>query len=391
LRQFAAAAGEFDATGSRDAGEFAAFMSDYTVRDTESAAVVRVMTVHKSKGLGFDVVVLPELEGKKLDMRRDGLAVQRAADRSVEWVLDLPGRVFCEHDPVLAPQLAAGEAEAGYENLSLLYVAMTRAKRAMFVLTKPPGDSTSRNFPRALAETLGEEAGEIQVGVLRLAGAWSSGEAEWFRTIAPPAVVARGREEMSAVVVAPVVRHVARRPSGEKGGVVEASRLFVIERGGGVEFGRGVHACLAEVEWGGAEAERIAAGWRERGAAGEEALASLRAPGLVRVWTRPDGNAEVWRERAFEIVLAGDWVTGVFDRVVVESDANGRVRRAVVFDFKTDRVSDETSIEAAVARHAGQLNLYRGVAALLTGLPPGAVECVLAFTKVRRCVSVSVE
>lgn len=391
LRQFAAAAGEFDATGSRDAGEFVAFMNDYTVRDTESAAVVRVMTVHKSKGLGFDVVVLPELEGKKLDMRRDGLAVQRAADRSVEWVLDLPGRVFCEYDPVLAPQLAAGEAEEGYANLSLLYVAMTRAKRAMFVLTKPPGDSTSRNFPRALAETLGDETGEIQVGGLRLAGAWSSGEAEWFRTIKPPGVVARGRAEMSAVVAAPVARHVARRPSGEKGGAVEASRLFVFERGGGVEFGRGVHECFAEVEWGGAVAERVAAEWRERGAAGEEAAACLRAPGLAQVWKRPDANAEVWRERAFEIVLEGDWVTGVFDRVVVEREASGAVRRAVVFDFKTDRVAGEEGVEAAVARHAGQLNLYRRVAARLTGLSPGAIECVLVFTRVRRCVSVSVE
>lgn len=82
----------------------------------------------------------------------------------------------------------------------------------------------------------------------------------------------------------------------------------------------GCTSASPEVEWGGAAAERVAAAWRERGAAGEEAAACLRAPGLARVWMRPDTNAAAWRERAFEIVLAGDWVTGVFDR--------GRVVRA---------------------------------------------------------------
>ncbi|HET7537285.1 MAG TPA: UvrD-helicase domain-containing protein, partial [Candidatus Didemnitutus sp.] len=98
--QFAAAARLFDETGSRNAAEFVRFMGAFTERETEAARVVRVMTVHKSKGLGFDVVLLPELEGKRLDQRRDGLAVQKAADRSVEWVLDLPPKLFHETDEV---------------------------------------------------------------------------------------------------------------------------------------------------------------------------------------------------------------------------------------------------------------------------------------------------
>ena len=43
-RQFTAAAGRFDATGRREVAEFIAFMERHTMRDTDTAAVLRVMT-----------------------------------------------------------------------------------------------------------------------------------------------------------------------------------------------------------------------------------------------------------------------------------------------------------------------------------------------------------
>ena len=396
LRQFAAAAGVFDATGSREAVEFVTFMERYTVRDAESAAVVRVMTIHKSKGLGFDVVVLPELEGKKLDQRRDGLAVQRAPDRSVEWVLDLPAKLFCEHDEVLAAHVGAAEAEAGYENLSLLYVAMTRAKRAMFVLTKPPGDSVSRNFPRVLAQTLGAGSEEIRVGALRVTGAWSSGDPDWHVAVKPPAVEVSLEETIPAVEAPAATRRTALRPSGEKGGVLEAARLFDLEGGRAVKFGHAVHALFAEVEWETvAAATAQAAAWatragEEAGRAADEVLACLRAPALSGVWAERPG-AEVWRERAFETVLDGAWVTGVFDRVVVERDGAGQAVAATVVDFKTDRLADAADLMAAVVRHAVQLNLYRRVVAALTGLTLEQVSCELVFTRLRRVETVPIK
>jgi ATP-dependent helicase/nuclease subunit A len=112
---------------------------------------------------------------------------------------------------------------------------------------------------------------------------------------------------------------------------------------------------------------------------------------LGGVWERPAGaaNAEVWREREFEVVLAGDWVTGVFDRVVVERDAEGEARRATVFDFKSDRVAGEGEMAAALQRHAAQLNLYRRVVARLTGLALTQVRAELVFTWLRQRTVVS--
>jgi ATP-dependent exoDNAse (exonuclease V) beta subunit len=361
--QFAAAAGMFDQTGSRDIAEFVQFMERYTVRDTESAAVIRVMTIHKSKGLGFDLVLVPDLEGKKLDHRREGLAVQKTPERAVEWVLDLPSEIFREHDPVLAAHVGAAEAEACYEKLSLLYVAMTRAKRAMYVITEPVDTSKSRNFPRVLADTLGANAGPVRVGALVLDGAWSSGEANWHAKLAAPVEPKKISQEIAA-------------------------RVFTLEGAGAADFGTTVHTLLAEVEWvSQGDVEKFAEAWASRGMAGVEALACLRAPELAGIWMRRDG-AEVWRERAFEIVLGGMWVTGVFDRVVIERDKAGHAVRATVFDFKTDRMAGDADVAMTVARHAGQLNLYRRVAAVLTDVTVVAVACELVLTESRRLVNV---
>jgi hypothetical protein len=79
----------------------------------------------------------------------------------------------------------------------------------------------------------------------------------------------------------------------------------------------------------------------------------------------------------------GAWITGVFDRVIVERSTAGAATRVTVIDFKTDRAS-EAELPELVARHAAQLNTYRRVAAILAGVAETAVEAVLVFTRMRR-------
>lgn len=372
-RQFLAAARLFDETGSRDVSEFVQFMERHTVREVEEVGVVRVMTVHKAKGLGFDVVILPDLEGTRIASRRRSLAMQRAKDRSLEWILDLPPALFHAHDPILSAHVAAAEADACYEAFAVLYVAMTRAKRAMYVITEPVGTSKSHNFPRLLQDTLGEE--------------WSAGDPAWYRgvPVAPAEPVGGGiipnlsENEIGAAAQ----RRTVQRPSSAGAPRRRASDVFDLHGADARDRGRAVHELLAEVEWiGPGDSERIAQEWRA-GGLGFDGAGLLRAA----LWTRPKAAAvDVWRERPFEILLDGEWVSGVFDRVVVERDANGRPSRAAVYDFKTDAVEDRDAAEAA-RKHSHQLNLYRRVVAILTGLTPDRVQAFVVFTSgaVVRC------
>ncbi len=373
-RQLAEAARLFDETGSRDVAEFVQFVERHTVREADTAAVVRVMTVHKAKGLGFDLVVLPDLEGQKLAQRRGGLAVQRAEDRHVEWVLDLPPEIFRAEDAVLSAHVAAAEVDAGYEELAVLYVAMTRAKRAMYIITEPVGTSQSANFPRLLLETLGE--------------AWSDGDPRWFEGITAGSVAPASGSVLAAIDAPRVTRRPARAPSAMKTGEWDGGGLFALEGGEAADFGRMVHGLLAQVEWAGAaDALGRKPAWRQGGAAGTEALECLEAGELAVVWDKPAGLAQVWREQAFEIVLEGEWITGVFDRVVLQQDEAGRFTQAVVYDFKTDRIG-EAGLGRAAGRHQGQIQLYRRVLSILAGLPEEAVAAELVFTGPKRRVRV---
>lgn len=395
-RQLTEAAQRFDATGSRDVAEFVQFAQRHVVRDAETEAVVRVMTIHKSKGLGFDVVVLPDLEGNALSTRRsDGLAVQRTPERAVEWVLDLPPKLFSECDPVLSAHVAQAEADAAYEKLCLFYVAMTRAKRAMYLITKPVGaKSESANFPRLLTETLGTAGltGGLRIGQWACDAVFAEGNAHWFEAIshhASKTVEVFGGLKISRLEhVVPVVRHPAHTPSGTKSGVVTGAALFGAASAGAANFGTALHAAFAAVEWGGMTGG-VQSSWKTAGL-GEpiiaEALACLNAAGLKPVFERPAG-AELWRERMFEVVIDGAWITGVFDRVVLSRDDTGQVKAVTVYDFKTDRVGPE-DLAAMIDRYRGQMDIYRRSAALLTGFPEEGVRCVLVLTTLRTPVEV---
>lgn len=394
-REFLTAAGLFDENGSRDCDEFIAFMQRYALRPPESGGAVRLLTIHKSKGLGFDVVILPDLQGNRIDERRDGLAVRKAEDRSIEWILDLPPRLFCERDPVLAAYLMSAEADACYESLSLLYVALTRAKRAMYAIIESPGKSTSRNFPRLLTETLGSEVRDVRVGTAVFSGTWMSGDPDWHAAITmdrSPAGDLRSTLQPIGSLAVAGGRRIARRPSDVHLGRMAAAPLFSLENAIASEFGTVVHALLAEVEWAAAaDADLWAKTWRGRGEselAVVTASACLGAEALSTVWHRRADRAEVWRERSFEVVLDDTWVTGIFDRVVIERDASGRAIRAEVFDFKTNRITDVTLLAEEARRYAEQVSVYRRVAAILTGLPATQVSGKIVFTNVRQGVEI---
>jgi ATP-dependent exoDNAse (exonuclease V) beta subunit len=354
------------------------------------------MTIHKAKGLGFDLVILCDLEGNRLDQRRDGLAVQKTADRSIEWILELPQKLLYDADNVLADHARMAEAEVCYEQLSLLYVAMTRARRAMYLIIEPPRKSTSSNFPRLLTETLGEHPAIIGLGGTTLSGSYSYGEARWHLAGRESPRSERPGKAIECISLTDRGRYrslAARRPSEKRLGRVPGAALFSPKGGRSADFGAAVHSMFASIEWWNpGESAAWVADWRERPAdeaALEECLACLGDPQLSWIFARPTGIAEVWRERAFESVVDGVWITGVFDRVVIQRDAAGKCPSSVsVFDFKSDRVQEPDEVAGAVERHRDQIGFYRRVAAVLAGVSPARIDCRLVFTACRRAVPV---
>lgn len=377
-RQLIEAARSFDQQGERSVNRFLEWMESYRLREVVTPGMIRVLTVHKAKGLGFDLVILPDLQGQTIARRREGLAVHRDENHQVDWVLDLPIKQFAESDGVLRDQLELEAAEGAYESLCKLYVALTRAKRALYVIVEPSGRSKSKNYPKLLASTLGE--------------VWQDGDPRWFERLERDPDAGADDSAFSFPVNGGEIRRLARReartPSESESKAWSGQVWFDPAQDNQAERGTIIHREFARIKWADelstrewAE-QRVEAGGDK--AAIEEVVGCLQADALKRVFYRGGGDvrSEVWVERAFEIVLGNRWVSGVFDRVVVIKDDHERPKEAWVYDFKTRPVLSQKEAEVAARQYNKQLDLYRSVVAKLTGLGADKVHAEVIFTAI---------
>ena len=399
LRELLAAAEAFDALGGRDADAFADHVAAYQVKSSAAAGAIRVMTVHQAKGLGFDLVVVPFAS----NARSFGSPGAPAFLADGGWVLEAPRRAALEAvggAPLQALEKAA--AESNFAQLCTLYVALTRARQALFMVV-PERGKTSKAFresdllrERLVTEGLDEE---LPGGAGRRI--YEAGDRDWLQAFQPPAPdkaeagAAAPPEALPLTYAATPARH---EPSKEQeaGRTFPAHWLFNAEAGDVRDFGSAIHRLFERLEWlETADIEGLIADWRRTAPETTRLLEDverqfrncLASEAVRRALARPSGAAaaEVWREAPFELVLetpAGmQLASGRFDRVVVERDAAGRAVRATVFDYKSNRIETEADMRATAEGYTFQMALYARAAGRLLGLPPGAVATCLLFTR----------
>ena len=114
----------------------------------------------------------------------------------------------------------------------------------------------------------------------------------------------------------------------------------------------------------------------------EEVARCLADETVAKRLAKSEGDVQLWRERAFDVVVDNEMISGVFDRVHVYAD------RAEVLDFKSDRVGDESSLQQAAKKYEPQMATYRQALAKLTGLKEFSIECSLVFTHPCRVIEV---
>jgi ATP-dependent exoDNAse (exonuclease V) beta subunit len=262
----------------------------------------------------------------------------------------------------------------------------------------PRGDSaTSQNFVKLLEDTLATDPLAAEFGGVPATVLYQSHTGKtnrrWFEAFHPSAAAespAPGRvRRVDSALARKRVRR--RTPSGSEEITVSAAQIFTPAGNVAREFGTLVHALFEEIEWRGETCfDVIAARWqgtRDMTTGLEDALGQVRGvlddPVTGAALARPGENAEVWRERSFEVLLGDEWLSGTFDRVVLERTPAGVAERATILDFKTDRVETPDEIAAAVTKYRPQLETYREVLRRITGLSATAIRCRLLFTRSR--------
>ena len=375
--------------------EYVTSLRDVGARESEAASeaegAVRLMTIHKAKGLEYPVVVLADLGRTN---RPRGELLYRLGPA---WTMNLDK---LESAP-LAYRLAGSQdaLQASAEEKRLLYVGMTRAQEKLILSGHL---STSRDGSLRAAGWLDDllQAGGVLAAVLpESAGSWKRIQlpdgAEWAVWLEPAGGPA------SAPAGLPAQAWPVSQETGLLASLVAAAPVPVLpgeHRRLALEphtpparvVGELVHKALQRWRFPGDPA--LVALLRSQ-AQGEGLLAEdlLRqavsaAEGLLRRFQAHACYAEINAalERRHEVPYVGTDTSGTLEWGFMDCLYRTPAGWTLI-DFKTDELHNEAALAAAVERYRPQLERYSQAAAQMLGQPPRAQ---MVFLNVERQIVV---
>ncbi|RFC44768.1 MAG: ATP-dependent helicase/nuclease subunit A [Verrucomicrobia bacterium] len=392
---------DFDEKGNRSIADFIRHAEDVSSRETPADGVVQIMTIHKSKGLGFDVVILADFESKTnsalSNLGQVSLVAHQSGaglHREIDWVLAMPPKDVCNLDPTLLEARRTLEMNRAYEELAVLYVALTRAKFATHIVcSHPKGDlkGSARDLVIAALAPSQEPLHTRTLGGEPTHVLYAAGDPHWHEAQTQRAVPQPAPPSISPVLqrrrFPPLHRALPSSSSEDNSSHALETRFFFSRTArDAANYGTKLHAIFEQISWtedlpDGSLHERIRTLIDENDPSQtllrDEILEALRAPDVLALFQRANFGHQpiLWREKRFEIILNGAWVSGTFDRVVLTSD------QAWIFDFKTNRVSTPSEIARASESYQPQLSVYRQALSRLAAIPLENIEARLIFTK----------
>ena len=430
LQQVVSEAWQFDVTSSLNPAEFVQHLeSSRFSRSVPSR--VRVMTVHQSKGLEFEIVVAPELTGPLVKVP----AV--AADR--------PGRAAAPEDVcvwvdrglrhLLPQQLQNAMAQTTDEivrgSLCLLYVTLTRAVHALHLLIPPETKTTRKTLAGILAAVFSDT--EVLEDDSQI---WKTGNASWFHQV-PHTQVPSDRSKTEHQTADPQL-HLATMTGGRRRGLVRrtpsehrTTRLPLTSHTlsptgdcsvvDGKTRGMLIHAWFERILW--LDCGEPLTRSRLRETTTDPSIQALHiADAAIEVllteflefinrtsaksvltqdatrkrFQQMPGLAEHSRldlrvipERPFVYREQDCIVHGKIDRLVIAENSGKRLA-AEIIDFKSDRIVGEIDqwTESKKEDYENQLREYRTAVARCFGIPKTFISSSLLLLEANRCVEV---
>jgi ATP-dependent exoDNAse (exonuclease V) beta subunit len=378
LRQ---AAADFSMKGG-NLTEWLSEVESWKQREVTRKGVIQIMTVHKAKGLGFDTVLLPDLENSGFDDEsRVRVIESEQVGQGAKHVLMAPVKDVRNADAVLREEMQSWSVEQCYEQFCVLYVMLTRAVHGTYCLLdakKNKPKSRKRNEADWMRESVSgsverdESLGEFSGRLLFEHGDWG-----W---LADKSVKEKDGE--GEVKTVKLIESEPRKASVLAGGGADGSKpisfsQMLMDRGG-LEYGNLVHHCFESVQWWDGKLN-----W-----SGDERIRALVLECIENPKVKPffesrDG-LKVYREQPIESILDGVWVSGVIDRLLVEFDEDGKALNAAIMDFKTDKVDDPGEL---VDRYSEQLNRYKKMICQVYSLTDENVYSVILSTHFRKTIN----
>lgn len=416
--QFIDAAREFESSNNDSLDAFLDFIDVYTIQEPGNISQIQVLTIHKSKGLGFDMVLLPQLNVKLHYSLRESLLVHRQPDGSIAWVTDTPRKNIAELDAGIASIRADQNALQTFQELCLYYVASTRAKRALYFITDPrenlpfnPQDNTTVKYHDLLFQILDKsqlatnEAQIRQLGHTQAAIHFEDGNLEFLPPVqgnyipelppqaSPASQLDLFNSESTRQVDAAqrLVRQLPSQSDSSRSGTLSAAGLFSRDAQRARQMGTFVHQLLEAIEWlksGEDIPQQVHQLWASRGydkspvfgPASAAVLGFLENPGnlahFLHLGSTSDKVIVLWREKPFEMVSGNKWYSGIIDRAHIAMDQKGNPSAASLLEFKTDRHFDPS-------RYVDQTRIYTQAVSRILRIPEDKIELHILNIPVR--------
>ncbi len=375
----------------------------------EREEAIRLLTVHKAKGLEFPVVLLADVASHRRALGRSGVINRSAGKMEVSLG---PRTLGCE---TLAWQEAEGKerTEEEEEEKRLLYVAATRARDHLVILllpgTKPDGflgivgagmeerfygevmnpfgpqgppmfvyDSRKLEAPPEPSVAVESwDPGKEEQGSLEEFETWQKGLEDLKKSGAQgePIFAVTHIAEKDTSLTSPQTRETLPLPSRERAGVRVLKQTAALERAKALRLGRLVHEVLRH---GIENPEKMAKLARMHGALEEEVsrvVELAQAAVSSSVMARARRAERLFYEVPFTYAHKGKLLEGVVDLAFVEDG------QLVVVDFKTDAVSKGNGLEERAEVYKQQGFLYALSLEETTGLK--VKEIILLFLQAR--------
>ncbi|MDR1141750.1 MAG: UvrD-helicase domain-containing protein [Planctomycetaceae bacterium] len=410
--------------------------------ESPTASPIRIMTIHKSKGLEFDIVVLPDLDTKLISKTPQIIVARKTPASPVDFVIRYVGeelqRLLPKKYQKAFEKRILGEVQ---ESLSLLYVAITRAKHELVMIVSPTSQKALANLVNGNPTFTATFAGILRAGFApRQADSepkilFQSGSENWFKelvqkssqksvlkkseTVSQPipkqdlldyslAKRQDNRLRRNLLRVSPSSLEQQQNSNTDQPPSRRVANIFSYSKRNHEDallWGTAIHACfengLRKNPWldqGSPDAGFLlpivkSAIMGKKGNIDphkvvKEFLESCNKPNIRNTlslsnYVLKNRTAHVEHERRFVVRLNDQQLLhGSIDRLVIFRE-NGKTVGLEIIDYKTDHYDETSNLEKFIAEHqkmyTPQLEAYRNGMSRLYRIEPSAISAKLLF------------